>query len=318
MTTSTIPQTVLFPDLFARRTFDRRHARPMAAPSCSRRRSACMGWWRVSPGVWWTVGSPGRPAHAGGVARTDLRHCLRSSRGTRQPSRRRPDPQAAARAGSPARRWPRSRRSLVRERRWPVRPLRAGARAGCGSSSGISAGWTGGRGGSRSTWIDDATHGAQQLTFFNGTTIACYLPLLAFLTFDKEQTYLCAAAARQCAGHPRECGRVVPAAPLLRQAFPQARLVRLDGGFATPEIRPPGCRATARLRGGDGQERRVAAPRRARPARGAAQSAASGQTARLRRTRYRARTWDRDRRVVIKAEVVRSATASRATTRASS
>ena len=37
-----------------------------------------------------------------------------------------------------------------------------------------------------------------------------------------------------------------------------------------------------------------------------AQSAASGQTAHVYAdTRYRARTWDRDRRVVIKAEVVR-------------
>ena len=35
---------------------------------------------------------------------------------------------------------------------------------------------------------DDATHGAQQLTFFNGHYDSwCYLPLLAFLTFDKER-----------------------------------------------------------------------------------------------------------------------------------
>ena len=42
---------------------------------------------------------------------------------------------------------------------------------------------------------DDATHGAQQLTFFNGYYDSwCYLPLLAFLTFDDEaEQYLCAA-----------------------------------------------------------------------------------------------------------------------------
>jgi hypothetical protein len=45
---------------------------------------------------------------------------------------------------------------------------------------------------------DDATHGAQQLSFFNGFYGSwCYLPLLAYLTFDREpEQYLCAAALR--------------------------------------------------------------------------------------------------------------------------
>jgi len=45
---------------------------------------------------------------------------------------------------------------------------------------------------------DDPTHGAQQLTFFNGHYDCwCYLPLLAFLTFDDEsEQYLCAAMLR--------------------------------------------------------------------------------------------------------------------------
>ena len=45
---------------------------------------------------------------------------------------------------------------------------------------------------------DDATHGAQQLTFFNKYYDSwCYLPLLAFLTFDDEtEQYLCAAVLR--------------------------------------------------------------------------------------------------------------------------
>jgi hypothetical protein len=45
---------------------------------------------------------------------------------------------------------------------------------------------------------DDPTHGAQQLTFFNGHYDCwCYLPLLAFLTFDHErEQYLCAAMLR--------------------------------------------------------------------------------------------------------------------------
>ncbi len=45
---------------------------------------------------------------------------------------------------------------------------------------------------------DDATHGAQQLTFFNGSYDSwCYLPLLAFLTCDDEaEQYLAAAVLR--------------------------------------------------------------------------------------------------------------------------
>ncbi len=88
---------------------------------------------------------------------------------------------------------------------------------------------------------DDATHGAQQLTVFNGHYDSwCYLPLLAFLTFDRErEQYLCAAGLRP-GNVPATRGTVgvwCRLRPLLRQAFPQARcLVRLDGGFATPEI----------------------------------------------------------------------------------
>src|SRR5207244_6164010 len=45
---------------------------------------------------------------------------------------------------------------------------------------------------------DDPTHGAQQLTFFNGHYDGwCYLPLLAFVTFNDEvEQYLCAAILR--------------------------------------------------------------------------------------------------------------------------
>ena len=86
---------------------------------------------------------------------------------------------------------------------------------------------------------DDPTHGAQQLTFFNGHYDCwCYLPLLAFVTFDDEvEQYLCAAILRP-GNVPASCGargvlrRLID---LLRIAFPHARfLVRLDGGFATP------------------------------------------------------------------------------------
>ncbi len=159
---------------------------------------------------------------------------------------------------------------------------------------------------------DDATHGAQQLTFFNGHYDSwCYLPLLAFLTFDQErEQYLCAAVLRP-GNVPATRGTVgvlCRLLPLLRQAFPQARfLVRLDGGFATPEVFDF-LDAEPRLDYVVAMAKNAVLQRHAEPALlvAQAQSAASGQTAHVYAdTRYRARTWDRDRRVVIKAEVVR-------------
>ena len=112
---------------------------------------------------------------------------------------------------------------------------------------------------------DDLTHGAQQLTFFNGHYGGwCYLPMLGFLSFDREaEQYLCAAVLRpgKAVAADGTLGLLCRLLPLLRAAFPRARfLLRLDGGFATPEIFDfPGCGAPARLRRGDGEERGVAA-----------------------------------------------------------
>ena len=65
-------------------------------------------------------------------------------------------------------------------------------------------------------------------------------PLLAFLTFDQErEQYLCAAVLRpgNVPATRVTLGVLCRLLPLLRHALPQARfLVRLDGGFATPEI----------------------------------------------------------------------------------
>jgi len=161
---------------------------------------------------------------------------------------------------------------------------------------------------------DDPTHGAQQLTFFNAHYDCwCYLPLLAFLTFNAEaEQYLCAALLRP-GNVPASCGargllqRLID---LLRLAFPTARLVvRLDGGFATPEILDF-LDAEPRLdyvvaMAENSRLTPLAAPAM-RVAR--ARSAASGQTEHVYiEARYAARTWAADRRVVIKAEVVRLA-----------
>ena len=88
---------------------------------------------------------------------------------------------------------------------------------------------------------EDQTHGAQQLTFFNGFYDHwCYLPLVASLTFDDEaRQYLVAAILRpgNAAGTAGAVSVLHRLLPKLWRAFPGARLrVRLDAGYATPEI----------------------------------------------------------------------------------
>jgi hypothetical protein len=158
---------------------------------------------------------------------------------------------------------------------------------------------------------DDPTHGAQQLTFFNGHYDTwCYLPVAGFLSFNEEpEQYLFAYVLR-----PGNVGAGVGAlgilsrlVPKLRTAFPRARLrVRLDGGFAAPEI-------FAFLER-EGLEYAVAMAKNKVLARRAARlmgtarrlSRESGETEHLYKDcRYAAGTWEKRRRVIIKAEVVR-------------
>ena len=161
---------------------------------------------------------------------------------------------------------------------------------------------------------DDATHGAQQLTFFNGYYDSwCYLPLLAFLTFDDEAEQYLAAAVLRPGNVPATQGALGVLRrllALLRLAFPQARfLVRLDGGFATPEIFDA-LDAEPRLDYVVAMAKNSVLDRLAEPAMVAAraQSEASGQTEHgYTDVRYAAGTWPQERRVVIKAEVVQLA-----------
>ena len=88
---------------------------------------------------------------------------------------------------------------------------------------------------------DDPTHGAQQLSFFNGFYDTwCYLPLLAFMTLDKEpEQHLLAAVLRPGNARPQLAvlGVLRRLVDRLHHAFPKARiLVRLDAGFAFPEL----------------------------------------------------------------------------------
>ena len=89
--------------------------------------------------------------------------------------------------------------------------------------------------------MDDPTHGAQQLTFFNRFyDTSCYLPLAGFLTFDDEvEQYLFCYVLRagNVAAKHGAIGVLKRLLPRLRRAFPGARLrIRLDAGFSGPEL----------------------------------------------------------------------------------
>jgi Transposase DDE domain group 1 len=88
---------------------------------------------------------------------------------------------------------------------------------------------------------DDPTHGAQQLSFFNGHYDTwCYLPVLGFVSFnDEPEQYLCAAVLRpgNVTAAVGAVGILRRLIALLRYFLPGVRIrVRLDGGFAHPEV----------------------------------------------------------------------------------
>ena len=160
---------------------------------------------------------------------------------------------------------------------------------------------------------EDPTHGAQQLSFFNSHyDNACYLPMMGFVTFnDEADQYLCAAVLRPgnvtaAAGAVGTLRRLMA---LIRGSFSKARIrVRLDGGFANPEL-------LTFLDGEPGVEYVVAMASNAvlnRKAEEAMQVARllAGLTDQTEHVygeaSYAAGSWKRERRVIIKAEVVRA------------
>jgi len=160
---------------------------------------------------------------------------------------------------------------------------------------------------------DDPTHGQQELSFFNGHYGSwCYLPVVGTLTFNGERTQHLVTAILRPGNAPATLGVIGILRRLfgtLRVAFPHARLrVRLDGGFASP--------AVFTFLEAEGVEYLVAMAsnarleKRARRLLGKARmrSKATGETATLfGETRYAAKSWQRKRRVILKAEVVRLA-----------
>jgi hypothetical protein len=158
---------------------------------------------------------------------------------------------------------------------------------------------------------DDPTHGQQELTFFNGHyDTACYLPIVATVTFNDEPAQYAVAAVLRPGNAPATRG----ARGLLRRLLAKLRAafrgatyrVRLDGGFAHPKLFQFLEQQQVEYVVAMASNRRL--EKRARRLMGKArmQSKATGQTAHLYgETRYAARSWKRKRRVIIKAEVVR-------------
>ena len=158
---------------------------------------------------------------------------------------------------------------------------------------------------------DDPTHGAQQLTFWNGHYDAwCYLPIVGFLSFNNEpEQYLVAAVLRPGNASAKEgaIGILRRLLTRVREAFPLARIrVRLDGGFAGPEVldfleAQPGVAYVVAM-----AKNAVLLRLAERAMRQARQwSTTSGQTEHLYgEGRYAAQSWHgRMRRVIFKAEV---------------
>jgi hypothetical protein len=158
---------------------------------------------------------------------------------------------------------------------------------------------------------DDPTHGAQQLTFFNGHYDTwCYLPVAGFVQFDEEpEQYLFAYLLRpgNASAKLGAIGLLRRIVTRLREAFPKARIrVRLDGGFAGAEMFD--FLEHERLEYVIAMAENSVLKTHAQPLMGWARqlSELSGATEHLYgECRYAAQTWSRKRRVVIKAEVVR-------------
>ena len=161
---------------------------------------------------------------------------------------------------------------------------------------------------------DDPTHGAQQLSFFNWHYDSyCYLPMVGFLTFNQEtEQYLVTAVLRpgNAPGSAGAVGILRRVIQRLREAFPKAKMrVRLDGGFAAPEVLyfldcEPKVEYLVNFASNAVLERKAeSAMKQARRA-----SESSQQTEHVYgECQYRTRkTWPWKRRVIYKAEVVRA------------
>lgn len=158
---------------------------------------------------------------------------------------------------------------------------------------------------------DDPTHGAQQLSAYNGHYRSwCYLAVPVFISFDGEaEQYLVGAALRPGDAHASDGTETILKRLIgkLRGSFPRATLrARLDGGFATPDLfdflEDHRIEYTVAIKGSpwlrDHAEASMGAVRR--------RSARTGLTEHdYTECQHATESWADFRRVIIKAEVVR-------------
>lgn len=159
---------------------------------------------------------------------------------------------------------------------------------------------------------DDPTHGNQQMSLFNAHYDSyCYLPMLGFVSFDGESDhYLVAAVLRPGNASTRQ-GAIGILWRLMREIRKRWRKaiieVRLDGGFACPELfdflEVMGVEYECGVAKNPVLEREAAdLMEQAREL-----SERSGKTEHVYgECQYKAKTWSQARRVIIKAEVTRT------------
>jgi len=156
---------------------------------------------------------------------------------------------------------------------------------------------------------EDATHGGQQLSFFNRLYDSwCYLPVAGFLSFDNEpdQYLFCCVLRSGSAVAKTGCLSMLKRLlPRLRKAFPKAKIrIRLDAGFTGPELYE--FFAAERMEyvvcmGKNSVLLRFAEPLMA-PLRDALE-AGEDLIPRFGECLYAARSWKHKRRVIIKADI---------------
>jgi hypothetical protein len=160
---------------------------------------------------------------------------------------------------------------------------------------------------------DDPTHGAQQLSFFNGHYDTwCYLPVAGFVSFNDEPDQYLFTAVLRPGNAPAKLGAIGILRRILdrvREAFPKAKIrVRLDGGFACPEVFDFLDEQTD-VAYAVGMGKNAVLNRLAEPEMQQARQL-SGESAETEHVygegRYAAKEWSRQRRVIFKAEVVRN------------
>lgn len=156
----------------------------------------------------------------------------------------------------------------------------------------------------------DRTHGQQAFSFFNKYYDSwCYLPMVTTVQFDDEPEHYAVAPMLRPGNAAGSAGAVAilkRLLPRLRARFPKTAIrIRMDGAFATPEVFE--WIEANRLRYAINMAKNSVLTALAEPRMQIARAMAqvTGATEKnYGETPYRAGKWDRERRVIVKAEVV--------------